>query len=190
VISAIFLIDLSAMIFGMPRAVFPALAIRYFHGGAGVLGLLTAAPAVGALLGALSTGWVRHVRRQGRAVIAAVAVWGLGITFAGLALFSLPLTLVLLGIAGAADVISAVFRGTMLLENTPDVLRGRLSALQIMVVTGGPRIGDVEAGAVATFVGAPASVVIGGVGCLLGTAVVAARYREFRDYDASGSSPI
>jgi hypothetical protein len=78
----------------------------------------------------------------------------------------------------------------MLLENTPDVLRGRLSALQIMVVTGGPRIGDVEAGAVATFVGAPASVVIGGVGCLLGTAVVAARYREFRDYDASGSSPI
>ncbi|MFN2595077.1 MAG: MFS transporter [Actinomycetota bacterium] len=186
VISAVFLIDLSAMIFGMPRAVFPALAIRSFHGGAGVLGLLSAAPAVGALLGAVSTGWVRHVSRQGRAVIAAVAVWGLGITFAGLALFSLPLTLVLLAIAGAADVISAVFRGTMLLENTPDVLRGRLSALQIMVVTGGPRIGDVEAGTVASYVGAPASVVIGGVGCLIGTAAVGAWFKEFRDYRARG----
>lgn len=191
VISAIFLIDLSAMIFGMPRAVFPALAIRSFHGGAGVLGLLSAAPAAGALLGALSTGWVRYVRRQGQAVIAAVAVWGLGITFAGLALFSLPLTLLLLAVAGAADVISAVFRGTMLLENTPDVLRGRLSALQIMVVTGGPRLGDVEAGTVATYVGAPASVVIGGIGCLVGTAAVAARFRDFRDYVAgiTGSSP-
>ncbi|MDQ3878094.1 MAG: MFS transporter [Actinomycetota bacterium] len=191
VISAVFLIDLSAMIFGMPRAVFPALAIRSFHGGAGVLGLLSAAPAVGALLGALSTGWVPRVRRQGRAVIAAVAVWGLGITFAGLALFSLPLTLLLLAIAGAADVISAVFRGTMLLENTPDVLRGRLTALQIMVVTGGPRLGDVEAGTVASFVGAPASVVIGGIGCLVGTAAVAAGLREFRVYEAAatGSSP-
>ncbi len=183
---SIFSIDLVAMIFGMPRAVFPALAEHRFGMGARGLGLLYAAPSVGALVGALTTGWVAGVQRRGRAVIVAVAAWGAAITFAGLSVFSLPLTLLFLALAGAADVVSAVFRGTMLFEQTPDHLRGRVSAVNIMVVTGGPRLGDIEAGLVAAIpaVGAAGSVVIGGVACLLGTAAVAALSPSLRSYAA------
>lgn len=183
VILGIFAVDLSAMIFGMPRAVFPALAVRSFHSGARVLGFLYAAPAAGALIGALTTGWVSRVRRQGVAVVIAVSVWGAAIALAGLSLFSLGLTLLLLAVAGWADVLSAVFRGTMLLATTPDALRGRVSALQLMVVTSGPRLGDVEAGLLAGAVGAPASVVVGGLACLLGTFAVAVRWPAFRTYE-------
>lgn len=181
----IFVVDLSAMIFGMPRAVFPALAERSFHGGAQTLGLLYAAPAAGALIGALTTGWVPRVRRRGMAIIVAVSVWGLAIAATGLSLFSLAVTLVLLALAGAADVVSAVFRGTMLLENTPEQLWGRVSALQLMVVTAGPRLGDVEAGLVAGAVGAPASIVVGGIACIAGTALVASRWPRFRHYEST-----
>ena len=149
-----FIVDLDAMIFGMPRALFPILALTVFHGGAEGYGLLAAAPAAGALIGALLTGWVSRVRMQGRAVYVAVAVWGLAITAFGLATFSLPLALVLLAVAGGADVVSAVFRATILQLATPDELRGRLSALHGMVVTAGPRVGDMEATAVATAVSA------------------------------------
>lgn len=180
----IFVIDLVAMIFGMPRAVFPALAERTFAMGAAGVGLLYAAPSAGALLGALTTGWVNNVERQGKAVLWAVTVWGAAITAAGLSLWSLPLTLLMLGIAGAADVYSAVFRGTMLIDSTPEHLRGRASAVQIMVVTGGPRLGDAEAGLVAGVTGAPASVVIGGLACLAGTAAVAAAFPALREYRA------
>lgn len=182
VLLSIFVVDLVAMIFGMPRAVFPALAKETFGAGAAALGLLYAAPAAGALIGALTTGWVSHVRRQGMAVLLAVTVWGAAIALAGLSLFSLTLTVVFLAIAGAADVVSAVFRGTILLERTPDALRGRLNALNIMVVTGGPRLGDVEAGLAAGVVGAPASVVLGGVACLAGTGVVAYVFPSLRGY--------
>ncbi len=181
---SIFVIDLVAMIFGMPRAVFPALAENTFHMGAGGLGLLYASVSVGALFSAVTTGWVTRVKHQGRAVLIAVTVWGAAVTLAGLSLHSLPLTLFFLAVAGAADVISAVFRGTMLLEATPKELLGRVSAVQIMVVTGGPRLGDVEAGLVAGAVGAPASVVIGGVACLVGTGLVAGAFRSMRDYVA------
>jgi MFS family permease len=173
-ILSIFLIDLVAMVFGMPRAVFPALAERVFEIGPGGVGLLYSAPSLGALLAALTAGWVNRVRRQGRAVIVAVAIWGGAITLAGLCLFSLPLTLIFLAVAGGADVISAIFRGAMLQAATPDPLLGRVSAANLMVVTGGPRLGDLEAGLVAGVAGAPASVVIGGIACLLGTAAVAA----------------
>ena len=179
---SIFSIDLVAMIFGMPRAVFPALATETFDVGGGGLGLLYAAASAGALLSALTTGWVKRVRRQGRAVLIAVAVWGASITLAGLSLWSFPLTLVWLAIAGGADVISAVFRGTMLQEATPDALRGRVSALNIIVVTGGPRLGDVEAGLVAGLVGAPASVLIGGLASLVGTGVIATAFPALRSY--------
>ncbi|HZA19948.1 MAG TPA: MFS transporter [Actinomycetota bacterium] len=172
-ILSIFLIDLVAMVFGMPRAVFPALAERVFEIGPGGVGLLYSAPSLGALLAALTAGWVNRVRKQGRGVIVAVAVWGGAITLAGLCLFSLPLTLLFLALAGGADVVSAILRGAMLQAATPDHLLGRVSAANLMVVTGGPRLGDLEAGLVAGAVGAPASVVIGGVACLLGTAVVA-----------------
>ena len=188
VLASIFSIDLVAMIFGMPRAVFPALAERTLQVGASGLGLLYAAPSAGALIGALTSGWVKRVQRQGRAVIAAVGVWGAAVTLAGLSLFSLPLTLFWLAVAGAADVVSAVFRGTMLLETTPDALRGRVTAVNIMVVTGGPRLGDVEAGLVAGLIGAPASVVVGGVACLAGTAVVAAVFPALRAYRAASGA--
>lgn len=181
-ILSIFIVDLVAMIFGMPRAVFPALAEETFHQGAIGLGLLYAAPSVGALVGALTTGWVKNVERQGAAVLIAVAAWGAAITLAGLSLFSLALTLLFLALAGAADVVSAVFRGTMLLDATPELLRGRTQALNLMVVTGGPRLGDVEAGAVAGLIGAGPSIVVGGVACLAGTGVVAAAFSSLRTY--------
>ncbi len=181
-IASIFVIDLVAMIFGMPRAVFPALAERTFGGGAGTLSVLYASVSAGALAGALTSGWVTRVRAQGKAVLVAVTVWGAAVTLAGLSLFSLALTMVFLAVAGAADVVSAVFRGTMLQENTPDALRGRVTAVNLMVVTGGPRLGDVEAGVAASLVGAPASVVFGGAACLLGTAAVAAAFPSLRGY--------
>jgi MFS family permease len=183
-ITSIFVVDLVAMIFGMPRAVFPALAEETFGLGAAGLGFLYAAPAVGALLAALTTGWVKNVERQGMAVLIAVALWGMAITLAGLCLFSLALTLLFLALAGAADVVSAVFRGTMLLEASPEALRGRTQALNLMVVTGGPRLGDAEAGAVASLVGAGPSIVVGGVACLAGTGVVAAGFSSLRRYRA------
>jgi predicted MFS family arabinose efflux permease len=164
-----FVIDLNAMVFGMPRALFPELGATVFGGGAGVVGLLYAAPGAGALLGALLSGWVGAVRRQGRAVLLAVAVWGGAIALFGLSR-ALPLALALLALAGAADVVSAVFRNTILQLSVPDRLRGRLSAIHIAVVTGGPRLGDAEAGAVAALAGARFSVVSGGLACLLGVA--------------------
>ena len=188
VLLSIFVIDLVAMIFGMPRAVFPALAKDTFHMGAEGVGILYAAPAVGALLGALTTGWVSGVRRQGLAVILAVTAWGAAIALAGLSLFSLVLTVVFLALAGAADVVSAVFRGTILLERTPDALLGRVNALNIMVVTGGPRLGDVEAGLVAGAVGAPSSVVVGGIACLVGAGVVAAGFPSLRRHRTARST--
>jgi MFS family permease len=185
VVLGIFVIDLVAMIFGMPRAVFPALAERTFGGGAATLSLLYASVSAGALVAALTSGWVTRVRAQGVAVLVAVTVWGTAITLAGLSLFSLGLTMALLALAGAADVVSAVFRGTMLQENTPDHLRGRVTAVNLMVVTGGPRLGDVEAGIVASLLGAPASVAVGGLACLAGTALVAWRLPSLRRYQST-----
>lgn len=186
VLLASFVVDLDAMIFGLPIALFPILAVSTLHGGATELGLLTAAPAVGALVGALTTGWVAAVRRQGRAVLLAVAVWGVAITAFGLFASVLPLALLCLVVAGAADVISAVFRGTILQLLTPDRLRGRLSALHGLVVTGGPRLGDIEATAVAAVVGAPASAFLGGLLCLAGLVVIARRFPQLDAYDGGG----
>jgi Transmembrane secretion effector len=145
----------------LPRALFPALGTGLFGGGPGTVGLLYAAPGAGALLGALTAGWVGGVRRQGRAVLVAVTVWGAAITVFGLVSW-LPLALGLLAVAGAADVVSAVFRNAILQLTVPDGLRGRLAAIHIAVVTGGPRLGDAEAGAVAALAGPQVSVVSGG----------------------------
>ena len=184
-----FVIDLAAMIFGLPVALFPMLALQTFHGGAATLGLLTAAPAAGALIGSLTTGWIGGVRFQGRAVLAAVFVWGAAITAFGLVVVALPLALLCLAVAGAADVISAVFRGTITQVATPDPLRGRLSALQLLVVTGGPRLGDVEATVVAALTSAQFSVLSGGLLCLAGVAFVAWRFPQLAAYDARQSPP-
>jgi MFS family permease len=167
-----YLIDVNAMVFGLPRALFPALAATHFGGGATTVGLLYAAPGAGALIGAVTTGWVGRVRRQGLAVIAAVIVWGTAITGFGLVRW-LPLGLAFLAIAGWADVISAVFRNTIIQFAGPDEMRGRLMGVQMAVVTGGPRIGDLEAGAVANAFGNATSVVSGGLACIAGAIVVA-----------------
>jgi MFS family permease len=167
-----YLIDLNAMVFGMPRALFPALAATAFGGGATTVGLLYSAPGTGALLGALTSGWVGRVRRQGIAVIGAVLLWGLAITGFGLVRW-LPAALVLLAVAGWADVLSAVFRNTMIQFAGPDGMRGRLMGVQMAVVAGGPRLGDLEAGTVASAFGDTVSVVSGGLACIAGALLVA-----------------
>ncbi len=172
VVQGTFLVDVNAMVFGMPRALFPQLAADVFGGGASTVGLLYAAPGAGALVAAVTTGWVGGVRKPGRAVLFAVALWGASIAAFGLTT-ALPLGLVFLAIAGAADVISAVFRGTILQLHVPDRLRGRLNAVNIAVVTGGPRLGDLEAGAVAAATTVRISVVSGGLACLLGVGAIA-----------------
>ena len=184
VLQGTFVIDLNAMVLGMPRALFPALALVRFHGGAATVGLLYAAPGAGALIGALLTGWVVAVKKQGRAVIIAVGIWGASIAAFGLVPF-LGAALVLLGLAGAADVVSAVFRSTILQLEAPEALRGRLSSVHTAVVTGGPRLGDFEAGAVASLSTAQISVVSGGLGCVLGVGLVSWLMPRFARYDTS-----
>jgi MFS family permease len=183
-----FLVDINAMVFGMPRALFPAIGTTWFHGGAGTVGLLAAAPSVGALLGAATSGWAGHVRRQGRAVLVSVTVWGGSIALFGFTRV-LWLALLLLAVAGAADMVSAIFRNTILQVATPDALRGRLQGVFIVVVTGGPRLGDFESGAVGNAFGSQLSVVSGGLACILGVAALSAAYPSFARYDARHPTP-
>jgi MFS family permease len=178
-IEGAFLIDLGATVFGLPRAVFPALAATVFGGGAATLGFLYAAPGAGALVGSLTSGWVGRVERQGRAVTVAVIVWGLSIVGFGLT-HVLPAALALLAVAGWADVISAVLRSAIVQLSVPDALRGRLTGLQVSVVTGGPRLGDVEAGAVAHAFGDATSVISGGLACVASSLLLFALLPGFR----------
>ena len=179
----VYLIDLNAMIFGMPLALFPAMAHHVFHGGPETYGLLVAAPAAGALLGAVTTGWVETIQRRGRAVVLAVALWGACIAGFGFTNV-LALALVLLAVAGWADVISAVLRNTILQSTIEDRFRGRLSAIQMAVVTGGPRLGNFEAGGVAALTSVEFSVVSGGLLCIAGAAALAAWRPRFWTYRA------
>ena len=184
VLQSVFSVDLVAMIFGMPRALFPVLAVQQFDGGPRIVGLLFSAVSAGALLGALSSGWIARVRHQGQAVLWAVAAWGAAIVSFGLSGGSLAVAMVSLAVAGGADVVSAVFRGTILQSNIPDELRGRLSAVNILVVTGGPRLGDVEAGLVAALTTPVVSVVAGGAACIVGVVVLALAVPDFVRYRA------
>lgn len=181
-IRSVFAIDLIAMVFGMPRAVFPALAENVFHMGAEGVGILYAAPSLGALLGALFSGWVGRISRYGRAIFIIVAVWGASISLAGVFAFSLPLLLIFLVIAGIADVLSAVFRGTLVQETTPDALRGRVTAVNQLVVVGGPRLGDVEAGFAAAALGPRGSVISGGLACLVGIGLLWLKTPQLKQY--------
>jgi hypothetical protein len=183
-IQSTFVIDLVAMIFGMPMALFPILAVSQFHRGPAVVGLLFAAPSVGALLQALASGWAKHVVRQGEVVLWSVVGWGAAIVAFGMAGTNLPLALFCLAVAGAADVISAIFRNTILQVTTPDHLRGRLGAMFTLVVTGGPRLGDFEAGVVAEAFSPTVSVISGGIACIVGAGAVALIYPELRRYRA------
>lgn len=167
VAQCVYLIDLNAMVFGMPSALFPMIATHWYHGGSATTGLLYAAPAIGGLLGALTTGWAERVHRRGRTVSIAVIGWGLAIVAFGLSPVCW-LGVTFLAIAGWADVISAVLRNTILQTSITDDYRGRISAIQMAVVTGGPRLGNFEAGVVATAVSGGFSVVSGGVACVIG----------------------
>ncbi len=178
-----FLVDLNAMIFGMPRALFPAVAGIFYAGGAGVAGALASAPALGAMVGALFSGGLGRVRRQGLAVLIAVTVWGASIAVFGLVPL-LWLGLLMLAVAGAADMVSAVFRTTILQSATPDALRGRLQGVFVVVVAGGPRLGDVESGTVASVFSERVSIVSGGLLCIVGVVVLALLFPSFARYRA------
>ncbi len=183
-----FAVDINAMVFGMPRALFPAWAVTVYHGGPRTAGLLYAAPAMGALLGALVGGLFSRVHRQGLGVLVSVTVWGAAIAAFGFTR-SLWLGVLMLAVAGAADMVSAVFRTAILNAATPDEMRGRLSGVFIVVVAGGPRVGDLEAGTVAAVVSPQFSVVSGGVACIGGVALLAALVPSFSRYDARDPVP-
>ena len=184
--------DLVAMVFGMPRALFPAIAALWFGGTtqdiAFTLGLLTAAPALGGLISGIFSGPLGGVRWQGRAIVIAIIVWGASITAFGFSR-TLILSLVLLAIAGAADNVSAIFRTTILQSATPDEYRGRLQGVYTVVVAGGPRLGDVEAGVVASLGGEAFSVITGGLACVGLSVGLAAKFRGFLRYDAQHPVP-
>ncbi len=188
VIQAALLIDLSAMVFGMPTALFPAFGTEVLGGDAFTVGLLYAAPGVGALLGALTSGWVPLVRRQGRAVVLAVIGWGGAIAIFGFT-SSLALALIMLAVAGAADVVSAIFRGSIVQLTVPDSLRGRLSAMHMAVVAGGPRLGDLEAGVVAAMTSVRISIVSGGLACVLAAVGIARWAPSFLHYRYEPDEP-
>jgi MFS family permease len=182
VLLGILVVDTNAMIFGMPRALFPAFAER-LGGGAGVLGLFYAAPFAGALLASLTSGWMMTVRRQGIGVCVAAAAWGVAIALVGFA-EAVWFALIFLAVAGAADFISAVLRSNILLTVTPDSMRGRLSGIELAQVAGAPELGNVEAGIVASLTSVRASIVSGGVLTVVGTVAVAAAVPALVRYDA------
>jgi MFS family permease len=185
-------LDFLATFFGSPRALFPYYADRVFHVGPEGLGLLYASMGAGALVAAVASGWTARVQRQGLTVLIAVAVWGVSI-----ALFGLlderwfVIALVLLAVANGADAVSSIFRGTILQLVVPDALRGRLNAINIMFVLGGPQLGQFESGAVAAVWSPMASVVSGGLACVASVVAVATwipeivRYRAHRDEAAA-----
>ncbi|HVM28013.1 MAG TPA: MFS transporter [Mycobacteriales bacterium] len=178
-----FVVDLVAMVLAMPRALFPAMAEDVFGGGPQTAGLLYSSLAAGALAGALFSGWFGRVHRHGVAVLLAVAAWGLSIALFG-ATDVLWLALLFLAAAGASDMVSAVFRTAVLQAAAPDEMRGRLGGVFIVVVAGGPRLGDARAGGGAELVGLQAASVIGGLVVVGVTGVVAATASRFRAYDA------
>jgi MFS family permease len=179
-------IDLAAMTFGMPRTLFPALSLTVYHAGAAGTGALFAAVSAGATVAALTTGWLTRVRRLGRVVVWAVLAWGTAIALAGLVRSLWP-ALALLALAGAADSVSAVCRSTINQTVTPDAMRGRMSAVFSLVVTSGPRLGDIESGAVASLSTPRFSVLSGGIGCVLSAALIARGFPALLRYDSASA---
>jgi MFS family permease len=178
-----FVVDIIAMGVAMPRALFPELAETRF-GGQGAVGWLFASIAIGAVAGGLLSGWIGRVRRQGVALVASIVVWGLAVAAAGLA-HALWLAVTLLAIGGAADLVSAVFRQSMLQTYAPDEMRGRLQGVFTVVVAGGPRLGDMRAGGTAAVVGATASWVGGGLACAILVAAVGLLVPALLRYDTA-----
>ena len=177
-----YIVDIVAMTFGMPTALFPAMSNEL--GGPRVLGWLYAAPSIGAFLATLSSGWTARVRRHGMAILIAAAVWGLAVTAFGF-MSNLWAALAFLAIAGAADMVSALFRMTLWNETIPDRMRGRLAGVEMISYSTGPLLGHVESGIVAAAMSVRFSVISGGLLCVLGVGLCTILLPKFRRYEAS-----
>lgn len=197
-----FLVDLAAMVLAMPRVLFPAVAAASLGGGPTTVGILVAAVAVGSIVAGVLSGPLGHVRRQGRVVLMAVATWGsavvgFGVVVAlapgdgtgGRAHWALWLAVVFLAVAGAADAVSAVFRTTILQAAAPDAMRGRLQGVFVVVVAGGPRLGDFVLGSAARLSGEAVAAIAGGVACVLAVLVLGTLQPRFAQYDAESPTP-
>jgi MFS family permease len=174
-----YLIDIIAIFSGIPMALFPAIAERL---GAGSVGLLYAMPAVGATLATLTSGWMEKVNRHGRAITLSVVAWGFAIIGFGFAT-RLWVALLCLVAAFAADMLSGMFRVTIWNQTIPDHLRGRLASIEMISYMTGPYLGNAEAGLVASLFGLRASVVSGGVMCVIGAGLLALLLPGFLRYD-------
>lgn len=163
-----YFIDFFAMIFGMPNALFPAIA--HTHGGAKTLGLLYAAPALGAFVVSALSGWTKNISRYGVAIAVSASLWGLSIVFFGLS-NNLWIALFFLSLAGGFDAISGIFRSTLWNETIPQEYRGRLAGIEMISYLSGPKLGDTEAGLVAAAFGITFSIVSGGIACLASVAI-------------------
>ncbi len=181
-----YLVDINAMFFGMPLATFPALA-HHFGGGDSLVGVLYSAPAAGAVLAALSSGWSARVHHHGRAIVAAATGWGLAIVGFGLAP-SLAVALAFLVAAGAADELSGLFRAVIWNQTIPDAMRGRLAGLEMLSWSSGPTLGNAEAGIASALVGLRSSIVLGGALCVAGGGALTAALPAFWAYDARVSA--
>lgn len=175
-----YLVDINAMFFGMPQALYPFMADKL--GGPAVLGLLYAAPAVGSLLATVGSGWTKHVHRHGLLVVLAAGAWGLAIVGFGL-VDSLWLALLFLALAGGADMISGLFRMIIWNQTIPDHLRGRLAGIEMLSYSTGPLLGQLRSGLAARWLGINGSIVSGGVLCVVGTVALAAALPSFLRYD-------
>ncbi|ONH26032.1 MFS transporter [Pseudofrankia asymbiotica] len=184
-----FLVDLDAMIFGMPRVLFASMSVAQFHGGPRTTGVLYAAMAVGGTLVAATGGWLSRIRRQGLVVALAIAVWGVAVALFGLA-GSLPLAIGLLVIAGAADTVSAVLRITIQQVAAPDAVRGRMAGLFMVSVAAGPSLGDLGHGTFAGFTSPGLAAFVGGAACLVGLAVLIVAVPSFIRYDGLAAVPV
>jgi ENTS family enterobactin (siderophore) exporter len=192
-----FLADLCAMVFAMPRVLYPAIAAAELGGGARTVGILGAGFAAGSVLAGLFSGPLGAVRRQGAVVVGCIGVYGAAVAGFGVVLVLAPdgadwklwLCVLLLAVSGAADAVSSIFRGTILQVATPDALRGRLQGVFIVVVAGGPRLGDVVLGSAASGVGEGFAALAGGTACVVAVLALARWQRRFVHYDARHPTP-
>ena len=194
-----FVADIAAMLLAQPRVIFPAAGAVILGGGARTVGYLYAASAVGAVLATLVSGRLGSVRRQGVAIMVSIVGWGVGISGLGVALLgagewltldqALWASLFAMAVAGACDAVSAVFRTTILQSAAPDRMRGRLQGVFIVVVAGGPRLGELLGGVVAERIGEGWMAVWGGVACIVAIGALSLRHRHFLRYDARHPTP-
>jgi MFS family permease len=187
-LSGSFAIDLVAMTFGWPRSLFAVLSLSVYHSGASGTGLLYAALSAGGALAILTSGWIAHARRLGRIVIVAVLGWGAAMAVLGLVRSIGPALVLLVG-GGYADGVSAFCRSAINQTVTPDRLRGRMSSVYSLVVSSGPRMGDVESGVVAGLTSAATSVFAGGILCVVGVGAIVAAFPELAAFDGHAQVP-